>query len=320
MTDILWTLLNGLFLAFFDKALPAPTVPESELCEKLREEFRQYPPVDTTGLPPSEAAWMGYMNSLRELVLNFDPRGFLRWAAVVRMMSPTYVPFFVKELQYLKQHRDWNTRWRHAITESPIGYPLPFILWPSSSGNLIRHAYYVAKFEEATGRNVGEMDFIFEFGGGYGCMCRLVHHLGFRGTYVIYDLPLFTHLQEFYLASNGLGVNSIGSSAHGTTGITCLSNFERLESTVSDVARHNSTMFIATESFSEIPIDQREKFLPLVLNFGSFLVTYSHMYREANNIEYFVKWKERFGETVKWFDWQNRHVPGYTYLIGKKIA
>ena len=40
---------------------------------------------------------------------------------------------------------------------------------------------------------------ILEIGGGYGNFCRLLMKRGFAGSYVIYDLPEFLQLQEWYL-------------------------------------------------------------------------------------------------------------------------
>jgi hypothetical protein len=48
---------------------------------------------------------------------------------------------------------------------------------------------------------------IVEFGGGYGEMASLIHHLGFHGLYVIIDYPEFLLLQEYYL-SNVLSDNA----------------------------------------------------------------------------------------------------------------
>ena len=54
-------------------------------------------------------------------------------------------------------------------------------------------------------------EFIVEFGGGYGCLCHSVHGAGFKGRYVIFDLPVFTAVQTFYLRSNYLSVRDLGT-------------------------------------------------------------------------------------------------------------
>ncbi|KAJ1474744.1 hypothetical protein T484DRAFT_1831154, partial [Baffinella frigidus] len=48
---------------------------------------------------------------------------------------------------------------------------------------------------------------VVEFGGGYGCLCNLMHTGGFEGQYLLYDLPVFSLIQTYYLSSNGWTVS-----------------------------------------------------------------------------------------------------------------
>ena len=152
--------------AVFDRPLPPPSGDERTSLSELQRTFRNLPVLETTNALPSESAWLCNMNRLRELVLKQDPRGFLRWNVVSGTMFVGNARYICKELSYLKRLPDWTTRWRPAIKESQVGHPIPFILFPASSGNLIHHAYHVARFEEATKLRIDNMDFVFEFGGG----------------------------------------------------------------------------------------------------------------------------------------------------------
>ena len=191
-----------------DRALPIPTSNETAALSELQATFLKLPVLETTSVVPSEATWFGNMNRLRELVLNSDPREFLRWDVIQKTMFVAYSDYLYKELKYLKHLADWKTRWHDAIKESSAGHPTPFVFYPASSGNLIHHAYHVAQFEEKTEIHVDKMDCILEFGGGYGSMCRLFHTLGFKGKYVIFDLPSFSGLQKYYLKTLGIPVQS----------------------------------------------------------------------------------------------------------------
>jgi len=261
---------------------------------------------------------MGYMNTLRQLILNDDPREFLRWAPVKMMMFPTKVSFFTNELRYLRHLPDWQTRWRKAIRESHTGHPLPFLLWPKSSGNLIRHAYHVARFEQETGWSVTQANVVLDFGGGYGSMCRLFHNLGFRGKYVIFDLPLFSYLQEYYLKS--LGMELAPAPTGGPMHVTCTSDFDQLRTLFGSLNTGHRTMFIATESISEIPIKQRERILRLIMDFDAFLLSYSDIYREADNASYFREWAGQFEGRMRWYGSPIKQMPGFSYLFGTRTA
>ena len=57
-------------------------------------------------------------------------------------------------------------------------------------------------------------DFIFEFGGGYGAMCEILHRAGFSGEYYIYDVPSMNKIQEHFLESSGID------------GVVCTSNLD----------------------------------------------------------------------------------------------
>ena len=65
---------------------------------------------------------------------------------------------------------------------------------------------HLALFEETTGSKIDTLELIFEFGGGYGSMCRLAHNLGFNQAYIIFDLQPFSALQNYYLSSLDLPV------------------------------------------------------------------------------------------------------------------
>ena len=83
---------------------------------------------------------------------------------------------------------------------------------------MIFQAYHLCRFEEATGRPLASMPLIVEFGGGYGRLCQLAHDLGFRGTYVIFDLPEVAVLQRFYLRHVGIEVSESGETAWPASG------------------------------------------------------------------------------------------------------
>ena len=308
--------LRSLLDILFSKRLSAPTSAEQAALALLLAEFRDLPIVTIAEQSPSEAEWADNMNKLRDLVLREDPRKFLQWGIVAHTMFIVYAPYIAKELRHLKHRQDWDARWKKALLESPIGYPTPYIFYPKSSANLIHHAYHVARFEETIGRRIDSMDFIFEFGGGYGSMYRLIHNLGFRGKYIIFDLPPFSALQRYYLRSLGFPVCSLSDFANMKDTITCTSDLESLKGLLSDGSSLGNSLMIATWSLSETPISIRDPLTPFLAYFESYLIAYQHRFGEVDNVKYFEHWKASH-TTVDWSSWSIPHMPGNSYLIGK---
>ena len=101
------------------------------------------------------------------------------------------------ELQYLQGLPNWPFI-RELIKDPGVGgAELDPVL--QTNGNIIHHAYSIFRFENATGHELAGGGTILEVGGGYGNFCRLLLKRGFAGSYVIYDLPEFLQLQEWYL-------------------------------------------------------------------------------------------------------------------------
>lgn len=82
----------------FDKPLSPPTDREKELVEGLRDTFRGFTFLGTTNCSRSEKAWLDNQNRLRELVLDHDPREFLRWDVIQGTMFVTNHWSIVPEL------------------------------------------------------------------------------------------------------------------------------------------------------------------------------------------------------------------------------
>src|SRR6266852_1379011 len=158
---------------------------------------------DTTTAVP---IWERLRTEIRNLMRTGDPERFLRWPPVRVSMVRRGRPSAAFELAQLRARPDWRTRWRAAMRESTLGHPRPFHLMPSTSGSVSRAAYHLVRFEEVTGCRISDARFVVEFGGGYGTLCRLVHRLGFQGTYVVFDLPEGAALQRFYLGHQGLAI------------------------------------------------------------------------------------------------------------------
>ncbi len=291
----------------FDSRLPPASVQELEYLSELRTTFRQLSVVNAETTEPSQAEWLGNMNRLRGHILSDDPRKFARWDVVSNTMVVGYENYIRSELSYLRRLPHWPTRWRAVLEEPFIGNLPRYPFYAASSANTIHHAYHLAQFEEKTGKAIEDMDCVFEFGGGYGNLCRLLYSLGFKGRYVLFDLPPFSALQRYYLKTAALPVDSK---------ITCLSDAEELRTALA--AFEGDRLFVATWSISETPLSVRKPVLSAVSNFENFLIAYQDQFREVNNLDYFGRWKQEIG--AAWHNWPIKHLPNSNYLIGSKSA
>ncbi len=102
------------------------------------------------------------------------------------------------------------------------------------------------------------------------------------------------------------------------TGAVCLSDVGQLKSALGRGAKVGRAMFLATWSISETPERLRETILPLVDGFDAFLIAYQHRFGEVDNVDYFARWRERFGRDTAWQTWEIAHLPGNSYLVGEK--
>ena len=268
-------------------------------------------------------AWLTNLDRLCQKVMTCDPNDFLNWDVIVRTMVVGNAEYVRDELNYLKDLPDWESRWEKALEESPVGNPTLYDDFPSSSGNLIHQAYHLAQFENKTGVDISQAKLVFEFGGGYGCMCRLVHSLNFEGRYVIFDLPSFSALQRFFLNMNGiLSITSNAFFEKASNGVICVSELEQLEAILSDHANIGDAVFIANWSLSESPINLRHSILPLVKPFKAFLVAYQGRFGDTDNVGFFEEWINTMKD-IKWYNWKIKHLPNQLYkdnyyLMGKK--
>lgn len=283
----------------YDKPIPKPTPQVLKQIDELRKSFRQFSKWDDSEGPESAKEWNSNMNRLRELVLTGNPLEFLRWDVILQTMFVAYAEYVEPEIKYLQKHPLWSSRWKKAIQENCIGHPVSNWKRPESSSNLIHHAHHVCRFEDATNKKVGDYEYIVEFGGGYGSLCRLMFNLGFNGKYFIYDLPAFSELQKFYLSALGFQVQKALQNKDNSQ-IFCISDIERFRQALSQVDL-NKALFVATWSISETPLDFRKEIFPFLTDFNSYLIAYQDDFREVDNLYFFREWQDSLNN-INWID------------------
>jgi hypothetical protein len=237
----------------------------------------------------ADPLWDAKRRELRHFLAAENPDRFMRWPPVrTTMVKRGHRPVSV-ELRHMRRRADWRTRWRPALQEMTLGAPRPFPRLPTSSANALHLAYHLCRFEEVTGIRADATTFVLEFGGGYGGLCRLVHRLGFRGRYVIFDLPELGALQRFYLGHVPIpvGTRADGQPHAGVVTVSALDDLAR----VLETRPPGSGLFIATWSLGETPLALRDQVFSLVTGFDAFLLGYTTRFADIDNRVAFERWQ-----------------------------
>ena len=219
---------------------------------------------------------------------------FLNWQEIQETMFHEANPI---ELNHLisSNVRDWIS----TVKEDVFGNPRPYPLYSASSGNIIHHAYLLDRLISRI--SLQDVNSVFEFGGGYGSLCRLFYNMNYTGSYTILDLPVFCKLQRLYLSN----INSTKTKLDKEiTLITKMHNGVKI----------NVDLFIALSSISEAPRELRNSIFEKV-KFKKVLITY---YKEwcGDNIEYFTNLINKMPE-YNWVTIPIQHLPGNFILIGE---
>lgn len=163
-----------------------------------------------------------------------------------------------------------NEIYRNALVEKGIGMNqqdaqilLAFNDFPTTANRMQAMAHFI--INGWTPEKLKKLDTIVELGGGIGDMCDIAYRLGFEGKYVIYDFPEVANLQKYYMGE--LGNNKVEF--------------------VSDLENLNSAdLVIGTWSFTEMPIDLREKIMTKIGRSKNWLLAYSNKIFEIDNASY----------------------------------
>jgi hypothetical protein len=254
--------------------------------DELKAAIKALPPMDP--VKPGHN-WRFWAYDLRQNILNNDPNEFLTWPGVVGTMFVGNAPYIDYEISQLP------VEYRDFIIESGIGKPVLYDAGNyASSGNIIHQAYHLSRWERYQPPfKLWEIDTIIEIGGGYGTMAMLVHRLGFTGRYIIYDLPEFSLLQQFYLSQNG---------------IDCVEFATQIDRVMP------CDLLIGLYSLSEMPLHTRETILSLC-QAKSYLLAYQANWGERDNIAWAAD-VMRIKATYKWHNWNIPHLPNSWYLVG----
>lgn len=145
--------------------------------------------------------WSDVQPFFKEMILGGIPYNFLSLPIVQRMFFRSGFDSPQKhEMEYLRSHEAvWKLCTRYK--ESLVGQPSKDCPELGISANSLGMLYYFGRIsEQAPGLRLNS---IIEFGGGYGCLCRVfLELLPRKPTYVIIDLPEMLALQYVFLRAS----------------------------------------------------------------------------------------------------------------------
>lgn len=294
-------------------SLPKMSDREQLLADEFNAKIGALNIPNSQGMTPAQKAWNDNMHTLQRMVESHDPREFLSWDVVAGTMFVKYAKYSRTEYGYLRGLSNWP-RWKDALHEDNAGTPVRCPFDTTTSCNLVHHAYHVAQFEKFSGEIASDFDYVFEFGGGYGSMCRLFFKLGFKGRYLIVDLPAFSALQEYFLKSVGIRVLTREEFLNGGSGVLCTSDIDNLD----DLIGGKKKLFLATWSISESPLFIREKILGKHSRaFDAYLMAFQPKFEDVDNAEFFEKFCLGLPD-YSWLIEKMEHLKNQKYLFGMR--
>ena len=240
---------------------------------------------------------------------------FLRNSFIQKMFFVHNRLFIYTELKALKKSQNWHF-YKKLLIEDNIGNPIRYFLYPKSSGNRINHVYHLSLLEKYLKIKLKNINNIFEFGGGYGCMARIFFKINKKVKYSIFDTQLVNLLQFYYLKQNSMNVGFKKNSQF----------FLNSELQNINTIKNRNSLFIANWSLSETPIFYRNKFLKCMQNHQYILIAFQEYFEEINNKKYFYKLKRILHKNYEITIFENEFYRGnifkkqkHFFLIGKKI-
>ncbi len=254
-----------------------------------------------------------FNNKIRILLKSKNIKNFLRYNFIQKMFFLHNRFFIYQELKEIKKSKNWKYL-KFLIKEDHVGNPIRYFLYLESSGNRINHVYHLHILEKELNICIKkEIESVFEFGGGYGCMARIFSKINKQIKFTCFDTNLVNLLQFYYLKHNNLNV-----------GFSKKNNFF-LTSKIKNLA-NKYDLFLANWSLSETPINYRKKFFIKIKKSKYILISFQEKFENLNNLEYFNNIKKKLSKKFQikiiknqfyqgnWFKKQNHY-----FLIGKKL-
>ncbi len=291
--QVLRTLENGV-ATVLDLVPATPTDREIVLGRQLAERLQALSREGAVG--SGSPFWREICAAMAELAAKDDPRFFMRWEPIRATMVHGATTAIIGDWWMLRRSAAWQRVWRPALRHRQFGHPPPFLPMLSTNAMTVEHATHLFHFHADTGRPFTDGHCVIEFGGGYGSMCRLVHALGFAGTYVIFDLPHILALQQYYLGLHGIIAGEAASCQ-----VRLCSDLDTVK-TIIDSLPEGGFSVISTWALSEMPLDLRSRIEAFLAHprCEKALLAYQATFEGNDNRAYFTGLIGRTSDSLGW--------------------
>lgn len=202
----------------------------------------------------------------RDLMVNLVRDGnldhFLQWPVSIEGLHAGYTDFASAERDLI------DPVLRSVAEDPPYGDPVGNRSPEKSSGTYIRQLVVALMIDEYL-MPVDHIEWLFEFGGGYGALAVILKRLGFDGLHYVYDLPALHLIREWYLDNMFVETESITS--------------------VVDTRLTEVDVFVSVCSIDEAPPKTRTRVLGAV-EANNYLFWMHRMWDGIDNYSWFRDW------------------------------
>lgn len=245
----------------------------------------------------------------QQLAAEKDLNVFKTWNTVVSIPIYNYDCFdqYKKEVETLLKNK-LSDKWIKVLKEPFLGHtPATYALASKSIFNntvecsawTLKTAHHILTYEAMTGKDITDYDQIIDFGSGIGETGRMILDLGFKGDYILYDLPEMARIPLFYLSS----YDNVRAITH-----------------YKEIPKGKKTLFIGTWSLSEVPISYRNPIVSHLKGDADYLIIFQKEIWGYDNLNYFTVDFPKISDTyikVQQITWHAGWGGNY-FLVGKK--
>ena len=259
--------------------------------------------------------WDNQSDKIINEFLNKNPKNFLKFKSIGEtMFVGRRTKYIYLELINLIRYKNYFKKIKNLLFCNNFGKPATFpinILFRNTNSNMIHQAYHLLKLKQETNINLDEIENIFEFGGGYGSLCKIFDNEGFKGNYYIYDLPLMSYIQNYWITnSNFINLKNIYL-------INDTENIPEIKNNIFG----KKNLFISNWALSESPIELRNKFTDFFKYFEYISLAIQNNFQGVDNISYIDELKKDLLHSANMFLFEKKinHIKNSSYIYGMKI-
>ena len=200
--------------------------------------------------------------------------------------------------------------------------PQGICLYKNIQLDRVQQVWSIYNLVEKLNFSLDNDEIIFEFGAGTGQMADVLSDLNFKGRHIIYELPLMTVLQKYFIDKKGIKNTYILDDENiniinGTNFLPC--NQINSEKYVLSLPNIN---FIATYSLTETDIHTRNKFSEYMIEFSRIYIVYwpgkCEVGDNYDNTEYIEMIQKKIEKTHFYFN-DNNFENGKVFIAVKKL-